>query len=278
MQDIGFKGSWEDLEEELASLDQSVRALDALDDDSRKLALEAKEALEGFYTKVLRQVVVRLRDTPQGEALREALLQDPFVATGLSICGLLQPTQAQKIVTLLEYIRPQLRLQGGDVEILALDEDTLTLQTTGSLSGCGGVEIQKEIAQVVHDQIHSDLKVVFEEQVVSDATEGTPIVLGRFQEVAQLADLPESKPTPITLGSQRLLLIKLGDEVSCFKDSCAHQGLPLGTAEVCDQVITCRWHGFRFDAVSGEGLSIPGVDLERVPVLVRSGSVMVRER
>ncbi len=277
MQKEGFESSWEVLEQELANLDRTVRALDALDDDAKKIAVEVKETLEAFHGKVLRQVIVCLRDTPHGEVLRETLLQDPFVVTGLSIYGLLQPTQSQKIVTLLEYIRPQLRLQGGDVEILALDGDTLTLQTTGSLSGCGGAEIQKEIVEVLHDQVDTHLRVVFEDQADLDAPKGAPIVLGKFQEIAQLGDLPDSKPIPITVGSERLILVKLGDQVSCFKDSCAHQGLPLDTADVCDQVITCRWHGFRFDAISGEGLSIPGVDLEKVPVQVRSGAVMVRK-
>jgi nitrite reductase/ring-hydroxylating ferredoxin subunit len=42
------------------------------------------------------------------------------------------------------------------------------------------------------------------------------------------------------------------------------------------RTITCPWHGFRFDCLSGECLTAPQAQLEQVPVRVDGGQVMVR--
>jgi nitrite reductase/ring-hydroxylating ferredoxin subunit len=55
-------------------------------------------------------------------------------------------------------------------------------------------------------------------------------------------------------------------------------GLPIDggmiDTEAC--TITCPWHGFRFDTVTGECISAPGAQLEPFPVRIEDGIVRVR--
>ena len=46
--------------------------------------------------------------------------------------------------------------------------------------------------------------------------------------------------------------------------------------DVSNGTLTCPWHGFCYDATSGECLSAPGAQLEQLPLRVDDGDVWVR--
>ena len=50
---------------------------------------------------------------------------------------------------------------------------------------------------------------------------------------------------------------------------CPHQGGPLGTGMLCGTILTCPWHGWQFDVVSGR---------HRISATVRQTVHEVRER
>lgn len=72
-----------------------------------------------------------------------------------------------------------------------------------------------------------------------------------------------------------VLFTNVGGSISAFRNACVHQGLTLDGARVVEGVITCPWHGFTFDAVSGECISAPGAQLERYECRVENGRVWI---
>jgi len=66
-----------------------------------------------------------------------------------------------------------------------------------------------------------------------------------------------------------------GDEISCVSNVCRHQMGPIGEGRIIDGCITCPWHGFQYDPVTG--CSPPPFDdkLETHDVEVRDGYVWV---
>jgi nitrite reductase/ring-hydroxylating ferredoxin subunit len=56
--------------------------------------------------------------------------------------------------------------------------------------------------------------------------------------------------------------------------------MPLDNAilDLDNGTLTCPWHGFCYDASSGECLSAPGAQLEQLPLRVDNGDVWVRVR
>jgi nitrite reductase/ring-hydroxylating ferredoxin subunit len=70
----------------------------------------------------------------------------------------------------------------------------------------------------------------------------------------------------------------LNGKVNAFRNQCAHQGLPLDGGmidrEAC--TITCPWHCFRYDATTGECLTAPQAQLERVEMKIDRGRVQVK--
>ena len=93
-----------------------------------------------------------------------------------------------------------------------------------------------------------------------------------------LSDLEDSKPFAFEHGEDHILLIKSKGGLRAYRNSCAHQGLPLdGGILDCDNgTLTCPWHGFQFDSESGECFSAPQCQLEPFPLRITDDRVWVR--
>ncbi len=73
-------------------------------------------------------------------------------------------------------------------------------------------------------------------------------------------------------------MVNAGRRLSAYRNECAHEALPLDNAvlDLGSNTLTCPWHGFCYDAASGECLSAPGAQLEQLPLRVDDGVVWVR--
>jgi nitrite reductase/ring-hydroxylating ferredoxin subunit/uncharacterized membrane protein len=76
-----------------------------------------------------------------------------------------------------------------------------------------------------------------------------------WAEVGEVAALPEGKPTVRTIGDVRVLLYRLGDDVTAMVERCGHQGGPLGEGAVEgtgeNACVVCPWHGSTFRLKDG---------------------------
>jgi nitrite reductase/ring-hydroxylating ferredoxin subunit len=74
------------------------------------------------------------------------------------------------------------------------------------------------------------------------------------------------------------IVVNAAGQLAAYLNACAHQGLPLDDAEVdADEgTITCAWHGFCYDSATGECTSMPGAQLQQLPLRIEDGQVWVR--
>ena len=101
-----------------------------------------------------------------------------------------------------------------------------------------------------------------------------------WAEVGEVAALPEGKPTVRTIGDVRVLLYRLGNDVTAMVERCGHQGGPLGEGEVegtgADACVVCPWHGSTFRL--SDGLVVHGPAAGDQPTLrtrIRDGVLSV---
>lgn len=85
-------------------------------------------------------------------------------------------------------------------------------------------------------------------------------------EIEDAADIDEGAVVCRKIAGQRVLLTRVEGEIKAVENRCPHLGLGMDRGTVEDGVITCPWHGSRFDIASGEnqdwvnsvaGLTIP---------------------
>ncbi|MGQ0568289.1 MAG: Rieske (2Fe-2S) protein [Armatimonadota bacterium] len=75
--------------------------------------------------------------------------------------------------------------------------------------------------------------------------------------VAQIDDVIPETGKVIQADGTTLALFNLGGTFYAIDNKCTHVGGPLGEGAVEGNVVTCPWHGSRFDIPTGEVLGPP---------------------
>ena len=74
------------------------------------------------------------------------------------------------------------------------------------------------------------------------------------------------------------IVTNIDNKFAVFRNACVHQGMTLDGGMIDDGIIVCPWHGFKFEATTGECISAPGAQLSPIPTRIESGHVWVRAR
>lgn len=81
-------------------------------------------------------------------------------------------------------------------------------------------------------------------------------------------------------GSRFVIVVEVEGELRAYRDRCPHQGVQLSRGELRGGELTCRTHGWRFDATTGacryaEGEPLESHALERYRCWEEDGDVWV---
>jgi 3-phenylpropionate/trans-cinnamate dioxygenase ferredoxin subunit len=97
----------------------------------------------------------------------------------------------------------------------------------------------------------------------------------RFVTVASA--IPRREAVGFSIHGHEIVLCRVDGEVCALSGICTHEDLPLDGGEVEDGVLTCPWHGARYDVRTGRVRALPAVrPLRTFPVRVDAdGSVFV---
>lgn len=278
--------------EDLAKrVDDAMAALDDLDPAARAAAEELQGAIEAVHRAGLVTIVRRLREDESTRPVLFELVDDPVVHLLLSLHGIVRPDPVTHANQVLESVRPQLHSHGGDVSLVRIEDGTAFVRLEGACNGCSMSSVT--LRNLVEDALVEGVPAVTAVEVV--ANEPTPTLIpveslriGRdpaaegWARVGPAAEVPVDEVSVATLTnsgrSVEVIIVNIGQRLAAYRNECAHEALPLNEAvlDVSNGTLTCPWHGFCFDASSGECLSAPGAQLEQLPLRVDDGDVWVR--
>jgi sulfite reductase (ferredoxin) len=92
--------------------------------------------------------------------------------------------------------------------------------------------------------------------------------------VARTDQLPIGARKLCTVKDRRIAIFNLGGTHYAIDNHCTHRDGPVGAGELNDVVITCPWHGWRFNVTSGRCLE-DGANLRCYPVHIEGSDVLV---
>jgi Fe-S cluster biogenesis protein NfuA/nitrite reductase/ring-hydroxylating ferredoxin subunit len=278
-----------DQEAGVDSLLADIVRLEALiggwDESQRGVAFAYRQAIDALHKAALRGLLARVKTAPAAlDALRLAAA-DPLVYTVLRYHGLVQPSQQERIELALASVRPMLASHGGDVELVAfVAPDTVEVRFVGNCDGCSASTLTfvagvkraieehcPEIKQV--RQVKSGHAASAQTHFVSPFA-GSEKALWSF--ALDLSEVPDGGIKRSTLQGEALLFSRLGRAVACFRDSCAHLGMPISSGAIAEGRIICPHHGFEYDLMSGECITAPEVQLRFVPIRLVGDRVEIR--
>ena len=96
-----------------------------------------------------------------------------------------------------------------------------------------------------------------------------------FQKVATLDELWSGEMMAVECGGKQVLLVNVGGEIRAYEDACPHLRTRLSEGSLRDRVLTCRTHGWQFDASTGEGINPRTACIPSFAVQVDGGNILV---
>lgn len=296
------------LEEVARALDEATGQLRALDAEARAVATRAQESLNSLHRAALTTVVRRLKDDPRGKELLFELVDDPGVRMVLMMHGIVRPDPETQARQVLERVRPGLQSHGGDVELVGLRDTVALVRLQGACTGCSMASVTMRAG--VEAALLEGVPGVTSVEVLPDEPAPTLIPLSAIglptgsstgrgtdgpvdgrsglsaagwcraeaAESLSVGELVACSLAPAREDPVQVIVVNTAGQLAAYLNACAHQGLPLDDALVDSTTgtLTCPWHGFCYDSATGECLTMPGAQLEQLPLRVEAGQVWIR--
>ena len=96
-----------------------------------------------------------------------------------------------------------------------------------------------------------------------------------FVFAAKTDDIPVGRGKTVSLGEKRIALFNVEGAFYAIDDTCLHRGGPLSEGELEGCVVTCPWHGWKYDSRTGEMTMNPAARVNCYQARVESGDVQV---
>jgi nitrite reductase/ring-hydroxylating ferredoxin subunit/Fe-S cluster biogenesis protein NfuA len=285
-----------DLEMLAGGLDAALARKAELEPLARQVLEDALTSLNAIHKAALTAIVRARRDDERGEELLFELVDDSAVRMALSMHGLIRSadpmTVAQRI---LDTIRPGIQSHGGDVDLVRLEDGVAYVRLSGACNGCSmaSVTMRDGVEKALVQGVASinAVEVLTNEPAAPELLQITHV---KPAAAAPMADTGWFKTFPVeriaigTLEAMSLtprqgeavevIVVNAAGQMAAYVNACAHQGMPLDKAivDATEGTLTCPWHGFCFDTTTGECLTMPGAQLEALPLRIEDGHVWVR--
>ncbi|MBE3571270.1 MAG: Rieske 2Fe-2S domain-containing protein, partial [Bacillales bacterium] len=169
--------------------------------------------------------------------------------------------------------------------LVKVEEKTVYVRLQGSCSGCslsaltlknGVEEAIKARVPEIEDVVMADEEVASGYMPIHIINDTGSLEQSGWVEGPSIFELKDGEPFSFSCEEHNVLLMLMNGKVMAFRNQCPHMGMPLDGGLVDGSLITCPWHGFRFDLSTGECMTAPHVQLEPFPVRVEEQRIWIR--
>jgi Fe-S cluster biogenesis protein NfuA/nitrite reductase/ring-hydroxylating ferredoxin subunit len=269
----------------LAGLLGDIERLEAIFetwDATSRAAVEAYRcAIDAINSEALRRLVRTLKTDKAALAAMKDALGDEIVYAVLRHHGIVKPSLSERVEVALAGVRPMLATHGGDVELVKVTPPSIEVRFLGACDGCAASALTfhagvKKAVQDACPEITEVRQVKGLSRRESGAHFVSPFAPDNWLFAGALSDIPDGGVLVTEIAGESAILFRHGAVVSCFRNVCAHLGLPIDGGEIVGRIITCPHHGFRYDLGTGECLTARDVRLQPHVVRVTASGVEVR--
>ena len=100
--------------------------------------------------------------------------------------------------------------------------------------------------------------------------------MSKLAKVAEVGDLKPGDCKTVVADGRELALFNVDGKFFATDNICPHQGGPLGEGMLSGAVVTCPWHGWRFDVCTGKSPVVPSATVETLECVVEGNDVKVK--
>jgi len=93
--------------------------------------------------------------------------------------------------------------------------------------------------------------------------------------LAAVEECPPGEAREFVVQDRIIALFQVDGRFYALDGICPHQGGPLGRGKLCGTIVTCPWHGWQFDVVTGQHQANRGLQQFGYPVKVEGPDLFV---
>lgn len=273
----------EEFETLAEKVDEAIAEVRALEDKAQNSAMNMKRAVEEFHKFGLIKLVQLLKSDEHGKELLFQAVDEPSIYALFAMHGIVRADVQTRVKRVIEMVRPYMQSHGGDVELVEVQSDTVYVRLHGACNGCSmsSVTLRNGVEEALKEHVPEiiNIEVVPNEPTVGMIALDTIGVQKGWIAGPKIDEVESNRPYRMdTDDGTSIVIFKIENKFHAYRNQCAHQGLPIdgGLMDEESKTITCPYHGFCFDATSGECLTAPQAQLEPFPVRIVDGVVQVR--
>ena len=96
-----------------------------------------------------------------------------------------------------------------------------------------------------------------------------------FVRVAAVADVQPGTGKCVEVNGRQIALFNVEGTFHAIDNTCLHRGGPLAEGELEGNIVTCPWHGWQYDVLTGCNTMDETERVDRFDVKVEGGDVFV---
>jgi len=96
-----------------------------------------------------------------------------------------------------------------------------------------------------------------------------------FVRVAALADIKPGQGIVAEAKGKTLAVFNVDGAIHAINNTCCHRDGPLGEGELEGNIVTCPWHGWRYNVTTGACMNNPSAKVEAYQVKIEGDDVKV---
>ncbi|MEV5410741.1 NifU family protein [Thermopolyspora sp. NPDC052614] len=148
-------GETDALRELAGKVDEAVRRVAELDGPAREAAEELRRAVEAVHRAGLVTIVRRMRADDRARELLFELVDEPEVRMLLMLHGIIRPDPVTEATRVLAGIRPWMRSQNSDAELVRIEDGVAYIRVEGASRGCSSAapDLAERVATVLTERV-----------------------------------------------------------------------------------------------------------------------------
>src|SRR5271163_582238 len=149
------------------------------DPEVRAAALELVQSVIELHGAALQRMIDKCLESPDGERILNAALQDDLVAS-MFLLHSLHPDDIQtRVQRGLEAVRPYLKSHGGDCELVSVRDGIVRLTLHGTCGSCpsSSLTLKNAVEEALYDAAPDIIEIVTENAVIEPTNVSNLVVL-----------------------------------------------------------------------------------------------------
>ena len=99
--------------------------------------------------------------------------------------------------------------------------------------------------------------------------------MAEFVSAAKVSEIPPGNGKSVEINGTPIAIFNVNGTFYAINDTCAHAGGPLGEGFLEDTIVTCPWHGWKYDVTSGQSTVVPSAKVDSFQVKVEGDEIKV---